>query len=104
MGKNIRNNGVNLIALYKSVDPSICLHTGLKKRGVLQRFREMVKIVIAENFCRNTDKDGTAYSSKQYKCCIFKECWTSLSLIGNKKVFSKIKGEQNSELMLFSHI
>lgn len=80
MGKNIRNNGVNHIALYKSVDPSICLHTGLKKReGITKRFREMVKIVIAENFCGNTDKDGTAYSSKQYKCCICKECWTSLS-------------------------
>lgn len=72
-----------------------------KKGGITKRFREMVKIVIAENFCGNTDKDGTAYSSKQCKCSICKECWTPLSLIRKKKVFSKIRGEQNSELILF---
>lgn len=76
MGKNIRNsNGVNHIALHKSVDPSVSVHTGLKKRRIItKRFREMVKIVIAENFHGNIEKDGTAYSSKRYKCCVYKEC------------------------------
>lgn len=64
----------------------------------------MVKTVLTENFCRNTEEDGSAYSGKHYRCCVCKESKTSLSLPGNKKVFSKIRGEQNSELVLFPHI
>lgn len=74
MGKDIRSkNGVNHIALYKSVDPPISVHTSQKK-NITKRFREMAKIVIAENFHGDTAKDGTAYSSKQYKCSVYKEC------------------------------
>lgn len=42
MAENIRNtNGVNHIALYKSVDPSVSFYTGLKKKkGFLQRDSE----------------------------------------------------------------
>lgn len=74
MGKNIgKKNGVNLIALYKSVDPCISIYTDLKKGIITKRFREIVEIVIAENFCGNTKTDETTYG-KQCKCCVCKEC------------------------------